>query len=528
MKIYKTEIMVCALIGLFLGFALHVAFPTQALLIPQNEDLFNYRYGWDSVTPMGYMYRGYGTNWNTVRTQANSNYKYAYNPPFQSLEVQVSQRTSFPSSSYDIRRSIIEIDISNVSDFYGIYNIVFNVSVISYQDADNNALLVISNGTSFQYNNHADYSYWKHYFASPVDRRQPNGYGTITATGNYYIGWNNIDKGFSEYARNNKINVSFVHGDDFNNNPPALSVTNYIKFNVTDIWVYYIPTGGFPSQADYWDLVSIPCDEVIHKNNMYVRNDTNNYTWAQAVSNGIIKDYIYNYSKANQEYQETSYFNGSLGHWLYFYYDDYELWNSSFEPNIFSGSTWYNTTRNNSHANCSVSWNYWGNNETFLISGLNNISYLYYTPCPDVSFNGSAWYNTSRNGSFANCSVNWNYYYNNDTFNINGNNNISYINCSGGNVSIDCNASGNFLYIAGLDLEPPLIVLSIFFLLFWVGNDKEDALLMLVSGVFILSLAIYYIAEFTLLSELVAVGMIGLSGYCFMLGFAFYKGRKKS
>jgi len=72
-----------------------------------------------------------------------------------------------------------------------------------------------------------------------------------------------------------------------------------------------------------WVMVSLPKNETVDKTEIYVRNATNNYTWNNAVANGIILTFLYNFSGG---YYNQQNFTPYQGYWLWFYDTNYSLW----------------------------------------------------------------------------------------------------------------------------------------------------------------------------------------------------------
>lgn len=94
-----------------------------------------------------------------------------------------------------------------------------------------------------------------------------------------------------------------------------------------------------------WNLISLPMNESINKNDISVKYNGMNYTWQEAVNYNIVLDFIYVWNVDGQNYEITSKLEPGNGYWLYVYnssdlliasnnhYDDtyitmlYEEWN---------------------------------------------------------------------------------------------------------------------------------------------------------------------------------------------------------
>jgi len=68
-----------------------------------------------------------------------------------------------------------------------------------------------------------------------------------------------------------------------------------------------------------WNLIGIPFNQSINKNNLTVEYNNNNSTWSQAVTAGIVSDFIFGWSRAGQSYTFTDFFQPGYGYWIYAY-----------------------------------------------------------------------------------------------------------------------------------------------------------------------------------------------------------------
>jgi len=73
-----------------------------------------------------------------------------------------------------------------------------------------------------------------------------------------------------------------------------------------------------------WEMVSLPVNSTISKYNCYIRNQTNNYTWNQSVTNAIIVTFIYYWDGFG--YASSTNFVAYTGYWMYWYDTGYDLW----------------------------------------------------------------------------------------------------------------------------------------------------------------------------------------------------------
>lgn len=74
-----------------------------------------------------------------------------------------------------------------------------------------------------------------------------------------------------------------------------------------------------------WNMISVPFNQSIHKNNMKVMVDGTTYSWNEAVSNGFVLDFLYEWDTINQTYATRDVLHPGQGCWLYSY-DSCDIW----------------------------------------------------------------------------------------------------------------------------------------------------------------------------------------------------------
>jgi hypothetical protein len=82
-----------------------------------------------------------------------------------------------------------------------------------------------------------------------------------------------------------------------------------------------------------WNFFSLPFNLTTPKTNLFVMSGSTRYTWGQAVSNGIVLNTIYNWTKSKQAYNTTNVLTPGEGFWLYAY-NDCELWATNLTPMV--------------------------------------------------------------------------------------------------------------------------------------------------------------------------------------------------
>jgi len=70
-----------------------------------------------------------------------------------------------------------------------------------------------------------------------------------------------------------------------------------------------------------WNMVGSPYDDPIEKQNLTIIYDETTYSWSDAVTAGIIIDFIYKWNASAQNYETTDVLAPDLGYWMYAYYD---------------------------------------------------------------------------------------------------------------------------------------------------------------------------------------------------------------
>ena len=70
-----------------------------------------------------------------------------------------------------------------------------------------------------------------------------------------------------------------------------------------------------------WNLVGLPDNKNVHKENITVYYNEEEYTWQQAVSNNIILDYVYLWDKIDQNYKISDYLVSEKACWMYAFVD---------------------------------------------------------------------------------------------------------------------------------------------------------------------------------------------------------------
>ena len=70
-----------------------------------------------------------------------------------------------------------------------------------------------------------------------------------------------------------------------------------------------------------WNIMGIPFNVSLPKEDLIIIHDGTEYTWQEAVDNLIILGFIYNWNRNSQTYTLADDFNPGYGYWMYAYYD---------------------------------------------------------------------------------------------------------------------------------------------------------------------------------------------------------------
>ena len=98
----------------------------------------------------------------------------------------------------------------------------------------------------------------------------------------------------------------------------------------TDVWLIKTISDGnsffqITNLTSNWNLISLPFNQTVDKINITIHHFNNNYTWSEAVSNGYISDFIFNWNRSSQSYIFTYSLDQGYGYWFYAY-EPCELW----------------------------------------------------------------------------------------------------------------------------------------------------------------------------------------------------------
>jgi len=79
---------------------------------------------------------------------------------------------------------------------------------------------------------------------------------------------------------------------------------------------------GYITELDYrWNLMSIPFNETLHKNNIIVSYNGTDYSWQQAVDSGVLLGFIYRWNTTSQTYEAVNILNPGEGYWMWAYFE---------------------------------------------------------------------------------------------------------------------------------------------------------------------------------------------------------------
>ncbi len=156
----------------------------------------------------------------------------------------------------------------------------------------------------------------------------PSAYDTVTftdqstVTGATIVNWTwTFGDGDSSYLQN----PTHQYTTD-GKYPVTLTVTDDLGH--TDTMSKLVPVGPIQLatlMGNYWNIISMPFNETVNKNDVLIKYDNAFYSWSQAVSQGLIINFIYGWDESIQSYQFVTTLEPGQGYWV-FAYVDCELW----------------------------------------------------------------------------------------------------------------------------------------------------------------------------------------------------------
>jgi hypothetical protein len=175
-----------------------------------------------------------------------------------------------------------------------------------------------------------------------------DGYVNITATATDNININTIKVDITGPTGFTPVNTSMTQNGGnvfyYNNNYSIVGTYNY------SIWVSDGAGNGVTSAVYQfiiiaeikvsdlifkWNFVSLPINQSVNKNDLFIIQNGSRYNWSQAVSYGYVLSFIYGWNRTSQSY-ETSGVNVLIpgeGYWIYAYnYSNMELWVTGIGP----------------------------------------------------------------------------------------------------------------------------------------------------------------------------------------------------
>jgi hypothetical protein len=155
-----------------------------------------------------------------------------------------------------------------------------------------------------------------------------------TSSDNITISWNPNRLNNSEYL------YVLLKDIDLSTYTNMLSISNYTFFALAGSTHHFqIICSILPIEFQYnislsekWNLISLPVNKSINKDNITVNYLGVNYTWQQAVDNGTILDFVYEWNATSQNYGGIDFFEPGHGYWMYAYHDC-NLWISTNNSN---------------------------------------------------------------------------------------------------------------------------------------------------------------------------------------------------
>jgi len=84
-----------------------------------------------------------------------------------------------------------------------------------------------------------------------------------------------------------------------------------------------IPDDNYITNLKFkWNIFGVPFNQNIEKTDLIVNWNGIDYNWSEAVSNGIVIEYVFGWNRISpQSYYFSDLFEPQLGYWIYVYYD---------------------------------------------------------------------------------------------------------------------------------------------------------------------------------------------------------------
>ena len=143
--------------------------------------------------------------------------------------------------------------------------------------------------------------------------------------------YNNSDYSWQE-AVNNSIILGFIY--NWNRTNQKYETTDILKpgeghwmyaYDDCELRVYgigNIVTDSYITDLlTSWNIVGVPDDVAVEKENITIRYNGTNYTWQEAVNNSIILGFIYGWNETIQSYGVSDVLNPGKSYWMYAYQD---------------------------------------------------------------------------------------------------------------------------------------------------------------------------------------------------------------
>jgi len=116
---------------------------------------------------------------------------------------------------------------------------------------------------------------------------------------------------YSGYGSSYVSHISFAADSDGRGD---FLVDNVFSPRVNRVESYCIPL------SEEWNLIGLPCSDVIHKNDIQVVNNSILYSWDEAVQDDILLNFIYYYNRTAQAYDITDVLMPGCGYWAWAQY----------------------------------------------------------------------------------------------------------------------------------------------------------------------------------------------------------------
>lgn len=299
----------------------------------------------------------------------------------------------------------------------------------------------------------------------------------------------------------------------------------WYSYNITDgdewtnkTWKIFIDDCPFNypsidglSNPDCWHMVSaytLNYSYYLSVGYLYVYNTTSEtgLEWSDAISTNKIFNGLYHWNETTQEYDNVTKYTMGEGYWFYSYDDNYSKIYSLPSNTVTSEMHFYNNT------NTQNDTLYYYNHTTIISFQYNNFDYGQFNYNTHPSFPAHWGLNLTECEGECNFPIYINWTNGNITVNV------TITDCDGTNTTNATVNDENYLFLAGLSLDPELMIIFIFFIFQYFAFSKSEitikglpinTVILIFAGLIAIITGVYYIGwQIEITSKLVGISFV--------------------